>query len=145
MEEKKYKRFRGSVTPRAASAKDPELDKVIVTITILAIITITSIFAFFPPHHQYNTSMNIISIPILTIIIYINNIIPIIIYIYNILLVIPIIQVEEGEEEEAQGEEEKAKEERAKEDLNSLSDLDELLFCRSVNQVKVRTTTNIRP
>ena len=37
--------------------------------------------------------------------------------------------------EKQREEEEKAR--RAKEDLNSLSDLDELLFCRSVNQVKV--------
>merc|ERR1712130_632677 len=34
------------------------------------------------------------------------------------------------------GREEEEKARRAKEDLNSLSDLDELLFCRSVNQVK---------
>ena len=51
-------------------------------------------------------------------------------------------RVEEEGEEEGGGEEEKQREEeekarRAKEDLNSLSDLDELLFCRSVNQVKV--------
>ena len=44
---------------------------------------------------------------------------------------------EEGEEEKEREEEEKEKARRAKEDLNSLSDLDELLFCRSVNQVKV--------
>ena len=68
----------GTVTPRAASAKDPELDRV----------------------------------------------------------------EEEDEEGDGEREEEKQREEeekarRAKEDLNSLSDLDELLFCRSVNQVKV--------
>ena len=44
---------------------------------------------------------------------------------------------ERQEEKEREEEEEKAR--RAKEDLNSLSDLDELLFCRSVNQVKVLT------
>ena len=92
--------------------------------------------------------MNSISIFIPTLTIYIYNSIPIIIYTYSIIpIILPIIQVEEGEEEEAQGEEEKAirEEERAKEDLNSLSDLDELLFCRSVNQVKVRTAINIPP
>ena len=45
---------------------------------------------------------------------------------------------ERQEEKEREEEEEKAR--RAKEDLNSLSDLDELLFCRSVNQVKVYLT-----
>ena len=70
--------LKGTVTPRAASAKDPELDRV----------------------------------------------------------------EEEDEEGDGEREEEKQREEeekarRAKEDLNSLSDLDELLFCRSVNQVKV--------
>ena len=65
----------GTVTPRAASAKDPELDRV--------------------------------------------------------------EEEEEGEEEKEREEEEEEKARRAKEDLNSLSDLDELLFCRSVNQVKV--------
>ena len=44
---------------------------------------------------------------------------------------------EEGEREEEKQREEEEKARRAKEDLNSLSDLDELLFCRSVNQVKV--------
>ena len=65
----------GMVTPRAASAKDPELDRV--------------------------------------------------------------EEEGEGEEEKEREEEEEEKARRAKEDLNSLSDLDELLFCRSVNQVKV--------
>ena len=44
---------------------------------------------------------------------------------------------EDGEREEEKQREEEEKARRAKEDLNSLSDLDELLFCRSVNQVKV--------
>ena len=43
----------------------------------------------------------------------------------------------DGEREEEKQREEEEKARRAKEDLNSLSDLDELLFCRSVNQVKV--------
>ena len=50
---------------------------------------------------------------------------------------------EDGEREEEKQREEEEKARRAKEDLNSLSDLDELLFCRSVNQVKVWNLTDI--
>ena len=50
---------------------------------------------------------------------------------------------EEGEREEEKQREEEEKARRAKEDLNSLSDLDELLFCRSVNQVKVWNLTHL--
>ena len=71
--------FLGTVTPRAASAKDPELDRV---------------------EEEEEGG-------------------------------------EDGEREEEKEREEEEKARRAKEDLNSLSDLDELLFCRSVNQVKV--------
>ena len=70
----------GTVTPRAASAKDPELDRV----------------------EEEDEEGG-----------------------------------EDGEREEEKQREEEEKARRAKEDLNSLSDLDELLFCRSVNQVKV--------
>ena len=66
------------------------------------------------------------------------------VFVCHVVQQIHIQSMNEGEEdaerqEEKEREEEEEKARRAKEDLNSLSDLDELLFCRSVNQVKVFT------